>query len=257
MSGIVTGFCSPAAISGIVSSALIASPPWPTVTSTTTSVSVPSPWFTTWMSKAMSEVSGTVAGGARCERNSAERCRDEAVAVQSRRGGAAVGAANAGDLIGHEVGVDPLDVREEGKRRLGDLRVHVLLLEGGRGARLEAGDEQHVAREEDLHHLRDPAGAVAPLLLRQRARQLVGHLGESVAAEVQGLDEVVVRVGELVRHVEVAGPVRQRGRVGRAARSPGSRGSPTGPSSLGALRMSKSCLLSAWESFVSSLAPRT
>ena len=45
---------------------------------------------------------------------------------------------------------------------------------------------QHVAAVEDLHHLGDPRGALAPLLLRERARERVRDNRQRVAAQARG-----------------------------------------------------------------------
>ena len=194
-------------------------------------------------------------GSARRERHAAQRDRAQPVAVQARRGGAAR-PADAGDLVGHEVRLHPWGCP---RRRCGlparASAVDVLLVERVL-ARLVAALQQHVARRGRPASSARSAGALAALLLGERAGQLVGHLGERVAPELEALHEVVVARRRARRDVEVAGPVRSVAESTRSAFAWFWR-LTVWSVSLGALRMSNSCLLSAFESLISSFASRT
>ncbi len=160
-----------------------------------------------------------MACAARGERHAAEADGAEAVAVKAGRGrlvvGAALAAAQHGDLVGHEVGLDPVDVVHEselGRPRQRDLVGQALVLE----RLVEAGEvaslQDHVAGQEDLHDLGDAIAGLPPLLVGERAGQLAGDDVQGVAAQLERLLQVVLRRRHRVGHVEVLGAIDQRGR---------------------------------------------
>ncbi len=211
MSGIVTVWISPTAIVSIASSSSIASSPSPTDTTTFTSVSVFSPWFCTWTSKARSPVSWTVvpvAPGVSVVPPSVTAARplpcspgaassSVAPPVPERRAftWSATKAASSHSTSGTNV-----LGREGGHREL-------LLLERLPQPRPEAGHVDRVAGQEHLHRLGHVLGALAPVLVAERGAHRVGREGEAVAAQLEHVEEVAVGVVQLVGDVEAARPV--------------------------------------------------
>ena len=202
---------SPAAIVSMVPSRSLASSPSPTVTFTFTSVSVLSPWLATWTSKARSPETGTVAlspgTSATPPRDTPTRPLPWRPPVVSSSPDAA--GAHLADRVGHALGLEPLDVGDEGAGRDGD-PADVLVLEHLGQAGPEAARVDHVAGQEHLHLARHALGALTPRLVAEGVGQVLGDPRQAVAPELERLEQVAVGVGDLVRHVEVAGAVHDR-----------------------------------------------
>ena len=153
----------------------MASLPSRIVTLTFTSVSLFSPWLRTSTSNERSSESGTVAEAP------GTSATPPSVTVPSPLpwspgaalvAGAATGPSQAGDLIGHEVGIGPLTSGTNSSSFcFGTLTSSAVLVPERLLRLLEAVLEQHVAGEEHLHHRGDVAGALAAFLVREGARE--------------------------------------------------------------------------------------
>ena len=87
---------------------------------------------------------------------------------------------------------------------LADLLFREHALDLGPGAVVE-----HVAGEEGLHLGRDPLDRVVAPLIPERGRDVLGDPGKAVPAQLERLQELVLRVGELVGHVEPLDPLQE------------------------------------------------
>ena len=113
-------------------------------------------------------------------------------------------------------GRQPLQVGQgrRGGRRLAAAELR--LAQAPLDRRLEASREEDVAGQQQAHLARHRARSLAPTLVGQRARQVAGHAGHAVAAQLERHGEVAVRVGQLARRLhgrravgQARGPHRQ------------------------------------------------
>ena len=184
----------------------MASLPSPTVTLTFTSVSLFSPWLRTWTSNERSSESGTVAeapGTSATPSVTVPRPLPE----PGRRAlvaGAATGPSQAGDLIGHEVGIGPLDVGHE----LDSFCFGTLTSSARSSSRASArGWMKRYLSSTSL--ARTPASSrrcrrCSRGVPRPRgAQERIRDGSEAVPAQLQGVQQVLLRDRDLVGHVEV------------------------------------------------------
>ena len=185
----------------------IASSPLPIVIFTGTSVSSFSPWLITWTENDVSWPRRTEA-----EPPSVSCCPPSETVpspVPCRPGEASslerslLPPSSALQQLGDLVGDQPRAVREEAALGQLDLVDDLLLAQHGVHVGPHAGGEDDVAGQEEAHLVGQALDALLLLLARERGGEDVDHLPDAVAAELERLDQVVVRGLQVIGGVHV------------------------------------------------------